>query len=173
MPDTETWKFINTFAPWLAALGTFTAAATALHLARRNTRIILHIEASWGVEILEEEDPIEFKTCLTIRLVNDGPRDITVTEADWDVPLGNEITRIVSECIPKLSTALPVRLWDGDEAYLRYDVELFDGVMPSSTMRATVYTSVGRVFTATLPGRVATGYKEAKERHRLKAESRG
>jgi hypothetical protein len=43
--DQETWRFINTFAPWLAALGTFSAAGMALYLALRSDRIALALQA--------------------------------------------------------------------------------------------------------------------------------
>jgi hypothetical protein len=34
--DQDTWRFINTFAPWFSAVGTLTAVAISLYLARRS-----------------------------------------------------------------------------------------------------------------------------------------
>lgn len=79
--DRETWKFLNTFAPWFAALGTFTAALTALHLAHRHARIRLRISAS--VETRNESERLV--SSVIIRVVNDGPRDVTITEAGWEI----------------------------------------------------------------------------------------
>ncbi len=39
----ETWQFVNTFAPWLSALGTIAAVITALYLARRADKIRLQL----------------------------------------------------------------------------------------------------------------------------------
>ena len=33
LPDENTWKFINTFAPWFSAIGTLAAVSTSLYLA--------------------------------------------------------------------------------------------------------------------------------------------
>jgi hypothetical protein len=41
--DQETWRFINTFAPWLSAIGTLTAVAVSLYLARRSDRQKLEV----------------------------------------------------------------------------------------------------------------------------------
>jgi ABC-type Fe3+ transport system permease subunit len=43
--DWETWRFINTFADWLAALGTVGAVVVALYLARKGNRIELEVRA--------------------------------------------------------------------------------------------------------------------------------
>ena len=41
--DRETWLFINSFAPWLAALGTVAAVIVALYLARRASRLDIRV----------------------------------------------------------------------------------------------------------------------------------
>ena len=46
MFDRETWQFINTFAPWVAGLGTLLAVYTALRLAGRQSRIL--VQLSWS-----------------------------------------------------------------------------------------------------------------------------
>jgi hypothetical protein len=43
--DRETWRFINTFAPWLSAVGTLVAVAVSLYLARKSNRIELEVSA--------------------------------------------------------------------------------------------------------------------------------
>lgn len=43
--DVEFWKFINTFAPWLSALGTIAAVVVSLYLARRDKSIRLEVSA--------------------------------------------------------------------------------------------------------------------------------
>jgi hypothetical protein len=44
MFDTETWKFINTFAPWVSAIGTIAAVITSLYLAIRDYKIRLKVD---------------------------------------------------------------------------------------------------------------------------------
>jgi hypothetical protein len=48
--DWETWRFVNSFADWAAALATFAAVLVALYLARREDRIKLEVEAGVRVE---------------------------------------------------------------------------------------------------------------------------
>jgi hypothetical protein len=43
--DQDTWRFINTFAPWAAALGTFGAVLVSLYLARKSNWIELEVRA--------------------------------------------------------------------------------------------------------------------------------
>ena len=46
----DTWEFINSFAPWLAAFGTVAAVIVSLYLARTDKRIRLAIYE--GVRII-------------------------------------------------------------------------------------------------------------------------
>lgn len=48
--DQETWRFINTFAPWLSALGTICAVVMSLYLARKGNRIELDVHAGIRIE---------------------------------------------------------------------------------------------------------------------------
>ena len=41
--DRETWKFINTFAPWVSALGTTAAVIVSLYLALRTARVKIRV----------------------------------------------------------------------------------------------------------------------------------
>jgi hypothetical protein len=43
--DKEIWQVINTFAPWLSAIGTVSAVIASLYLATRDRRISLKISA--------------------------------------------------------------------------------------------------------------------------------
>ena len=47
----KTWRFINTFAPWLSALGTITAVLVALYLARMDRRIQLEVSAGHRITL--------------------------------------------------------------------------------------------------------------------------
>jgi multisubunit Na+/H+ antiporter MnhE subunit len=71
----ETWQFINSFSPWLSAVGTIIAVIVALYLARLDKRIRLRVSAghrlvfSAGASI--PENPDEY---LVINIVNSGYR---------------------------------------------------------------------------------------------------
>jgi hypothetical protein len=82
MLDQETWRFINTFAPWLSAAGTVTAVAVSLYLARQDRRVRLSVNASiWILQTLGQEDHEEFITVNVIRSF----REITVTGFGWEI----------------------------------------------------------------------------------------
>lgn len=56
--DEETWKFINTFAPWLSAIGsTLSAVATSLWLAQRDRRVKLSVRASLRIWLIPGGGP--------------------------------------------------------------------------------------------------------------------
>ena len=70
----ETWKFINTFAPWLSAIGTLMAVAVSLYLARHDKRIRLEVNAGHRLLITEgQKGP--HPEYLLIRIVNIGHRE--------------------------------------------------------------------------------------------------
>jgi hypothetical protein len=149
--DRETWRFVNSFAPWLAALGTFTAALTALYLARRHARIRLRITAS--VET-ESDAPGKYVSCAVMKVVNDGPRDVTITEAYWELN-GDKGFDGNLTCN---SVVLPVRLRDGETVTFRgedlnnYLMFLGGALVPVGLrVKACARTSTGRVFGEWLP----------------------
>src|SRR5438128_5518971 len=43
MFDRDTWRFINSFAPWLPAVGTLTAVIVSLYLGRRAARLDVRV----------------------------------------------------------------------------------------------------------------------------------
>ena len=45
-PNTvETWHFVNSFTPWLAAFGTLAAVITSLYLASKQMKVKLRVSA--------------------------------------------------------------------------------------------------------------------------------
>ena len=53
--DEETWRFINSFAPWFSAIGTLLASLTAIYLARAGRRIRLSVSAGRIFLIVDSE----------------------------------------------------------------------------------------------------------------------
>lgn len=167
MPTKETWLFINTFAPWAAAIGSIGAVIVALYLARRSDQLRLDVSAGvrmvvmgGGLDALPEE-------VVTIRITNIGRREAEVIGLGWRIGI---FRRRYLEQMPSfnpLESPLPVRLRDGEEMFRRIplsptSVWLDDfvrtclGKWPRAEVkfiRIRVFTSVGRVFEARLePG---------------------
>ena len=79
MFDRETWLFINSFAPWLAALGTVAAVIVSLYLARRASQPDIRVFAnliSWFGQLLPK------KTFFRISVVNHS-RKAVVNTIQW------------------------------------------------------------------------------------------
>ena len=144
MFDRETWLFINSFAPWLAALGTVAAVIVSLHLARRASRldikVFAQIVATFGMEPSEE--------LLKIGVVNHG-RKAVVSQIAW-LSLGFGRRKKLWLVLPpnnRLSTRLPCELDFGKTADLFFPTSTFnetgrpllehvrDSVFPQLTVR--------------------------------------
>jgi hypothetical protein len=78
----ETWKFINTFAPWLSAVGTISAVITSLYLARKSRRIHLKVDAGLRT-LVQQGSPA--KEYVAITVVNRGDRAATIQSIGWKI----------------------------------------------------------------------------------------
>lgn len=161
MPDRETLRFINSFAPWFSALGTISAVVTALYLAQRDRRVNLRARASLRVQFIVGGGPGHGERFVSINVSNRGRRPATITG------LGFRIRGVQrGELLPSspMGSKIPIKLEDGDEAAYLYPLDVFCGglfqAMPAEAFRpfpalrlrtaqAIVATSVGRAFYAT------------------------
>src|SRR5687767_10569101 len=75
------WAFINTFAPWLSALGTLCAVTVSLWLARRASTP--RARAAVGIVYIFNT-PMGTQELLSFSLVNRGDRPITVSSIGWE-----------------------------------------------------------------------------------------
>ena len=112
MFDRETWLFINSFAPWLAALGTVAAVIVSLYLARRalrlDIRVFAQIVATFGMEPREE--------LFRIGVVNHGRKAVVSQLVWWPLGFGRRMHWIVLPPRNHLSTELPCELDFGEKA---------------------------------------------------------
>jgi hypothetical protein len=172
--DQETWRFINTFAPWAAALGTFTAAFIALHLARKGNRIALDVQAGIRKEfrMAGSSQPVLFRVGVKIpsdenapRLVwihvtNVGRRSATITHLFFR-PAWMKRGIFITPPRRTYSTGFPITLDDGkfaDYAWplteflanqpdkLRDEFKGFRGAIKLRFLRVCVATSTQDVF---------------------------
>lgn len=110
----STWRFINTFADWFAAIGSIMAAVVALYIASRASRI--YAKASVGHRIViavgDRGPPPEF---VMFKIVNNGDRPIRITGIGWRWGLFKRRYAMQNYSQVESST-LPVELSHGQEA---------------------------------------------------------
>jgi hypothetical protein len=160
MPDRETWRFINTFAPWFSALGTLTAVIVSLYLARRAAKLDVRVNLSVVSLFSQGQNLSGVPPYFNITVVNHG-REAVIKGIGWRQRWP---TRHVWSQIPPndpLSTKLPARLEFGDTATLLFPTTTFNADakpilehvklsrFPKLTvrlLRAGVYASTGEEF---------------------------
>lgn len=162
MPDYEAWKFINTFAPWVSALGTVAAVVTSLWLAGRDRLIHLSVRAA-----LCRQMGARFTT---VTVTNVGRRTATVGAIGWRIGWFRRLDLLGLKRQEFIwphyeGTELPAKLLDGDYAQFNHPLDVFaDAILNTldrrslrpwpylrfGTMQAIVSTTAGRTFYATI-----------------------
>ena len=151
MFDSETWKFINTFAPWLAAIGTLVAARTALKLARRETSMLVRMSCKLQladltgdtVQTIASEavqdgrlgpdygyESANLTEIVSFDIVNVGHRPVAVNSVYWKlkVPWKSVYLDFFFE---EISSAIPEELKEyGKKASYRMTLEQFESFLP-------------------------------------------
>ncbi len=115
--DKETWKFINTFAPWLSAIGTIAAVVVSLYLARQGSSIKLNITAGHRLRATPGiKGP--YPEYLVINIVNIGYRDVQITNIGWKIGFFKKQMQHAIQLIEPdgMSSPLPVWLKYGEQA---------------------------------------------------------
>ena len=159
--DIDTWKFINTFAPWLAAVGTISAVIVSLYLSRAEKPIKLEIRA--GHRIIIEPGAIgKHPEFLYISAINTGHRITTITNVGWKIGLFKKQHAI--QVVPNniSSSNLPIKIDDGEEAKWLIPLDLpenwierfsKDFLRPNPRwnvlwVKLQIHTSIGKTFEA-------------------------
>jgi hypothetical protein len=158
----DTWRFINTFAPWFSAIGTISAVVTSLYLAKKSGRVHLKVDA--GVRTIIQQG-IPSKDFVTIMVVNKGHRTATIQSVGWKLGFFRKTYFIQMPGPPILSSKLPQKLEDGESARYFFSIEPEGGdgwreqfkkaldkfkfpTLMAHSMKAQVHTSVGKTFEA-------------------------
>lgn len=160
--DEETWRFINTFAPWLSAFGTIAAVILSLYLARSDKRIKLDISAGHRIIVIPGNKDYR-PNYLYIHIVNIGHREVQIVNIGWKIGFF-KIEQSIQTLIPNdgMSSQMPIRLKDGEEAkyFIPLDEEpswirevIDKSLQPNPKIRIRfmklhVFTSVGNEFTS-------------------------
>ncbi|MGB2866564.1 MAG: hypothetical protein WBC05_24750 [Sedimentisphaerales bacterium] len=115
-PNTvETWHFVNSFAPWLAAFGTVAAVVTSLYLATRQTRVKLRVSAAHRLTVWTGQPQLP-REVLNIEVVNMGLCDVQVTKIEWKAGILRKRYLYQTISSNAYSSALPVHLAHGEQA---------------------------------------------------------
>jgi hypothetical protein len=155
--DKETWLFVNTFAPWLSALGTLGVVVLSLWLARRGSPILLKVRA--GHRLLAGQGMDHIPEYLFIGVVNVGIRKARITGVGWKIGWLKKQHAIQMLDNNLFSSSIPVDLDESQEAqflislqgtnWLNSFASDFIGKWPRLNCRSLkiqVWTSVGKVF---------------------------
>jgi hypothetical protein len=156
----EMLQLINSFAPWFSAMGTIAAACVALYLGLRRDRLKLRAAALHKVLIYEGGIRKDY---LEIRAVNTGFTKANVTGVDlqWG-RYKKKYAVFAKEFDPMLSSKSPIEIEPGQDSKYYYSWELWlssftaadqdeDQRLDPRTIKIRVWTSVGRLFNATIP----------------------
>ncbi len=125
MLDREAWRFINTFAPWLSAIGTIAAVIVSLYLARRAGRADVRVSAAIMNLISPGQKPADAPEFFDIRAVNHGFREVVIQGIMWRLRgLKPKFYFVIPPADP-YSTRLPVRLQYGERAQFMFPTRTF------------------------------------------------
>lgn len=155
----EDWKFINTFAPWFSAIGTFLAVCVSLYISHSTRKISLSISS--GIFVFNEDGIDEEH--LGINVTNIGYRTVFLNNA---VSISFQIGLFKKTNIgigfkyidASKSSSFPCKLGENETANLfikinhddvnwikNFREEHLSGHSPSS-LRIVVYPNVGKPF---------------------------
>ncbi len=161
----ETWKFINTFAPWFSAIGTISAVILSLYLARRDKNVRLAVSAGHRI-IIGPGSSEPYPEYLSIYVVNIGHRDAQLISIGWKIGFFKKRYAVQTTESGGLSSPLPIRLKDGEEAkyliplstkddWLKEFVDKMLTPFPrlqSRFIRIQAFTSIGKTFESKIEG---------------------
>lgn len=121
--DQETWRFINTFAPWFSAAGTTASVIVALYLARRGARVTLRVRAAVYKVVGQGMPVASGQEFLEIRATNVGMRETKIQGIMWRAGIIRKKRYVQIPPDSPLSTRLPARLTYGDEACFLFPLD--------------------------------------------------
>jgi len=154
------WQFINTFAPWLSAVGTLAAVIVSLYLARKRdtpkARLLVY-----DIMVVTAGDTRPPPHYVQFRVVNEGDRRVRITQIGWRYGLFKK-HHCVQLYEDSLSSKLPIELEHGQEAQWLIPMKMPDrewadyfanGFLSHApwpvwhwTLRGRAFSSLGNVF---------------------------
>ena len=163
MESCTTWECVNSFAPWLSAIGTILISGLALWLSVRDRFIRLSADFSGAVIA----NKIENNRVYSLHFVNIGPRDVRVVNFEWHwggvlflKPKIAFIQPYLNETVASLSSKLPVKLSDGESATLFFRLDFIEQLddpqsflFPKRNMKAIFRIFTSEIYLCTSVGK--------------------
>lgn len=165
--DPDTWKLINSFAPWLSGIGTITISSIALWLSLRNKSI--QVDASFSGGLIPSSNPNTLDQYVyVLSFVNTGPRPVTITNYKWIFrghPFGKKnfffTFPYLDPQFARLSSSFPVELTDGKQGNVFHPKSFFEELenhekflYPKSRVLAFYRVFTFRIFLVTSVGKL-------------------
>jgi hypothetical protein len=123
MPDQETWRFINSFAPWFSATATTASAIVALYLAVRTSRVKLRVHTDIYKVVGAGQSVGAGKEYLQVRATNIGFREATIQGVMWRTGCFRRKKYVQIPSDDLLSARVPVKLSYSEEASFLFPLE--------------------------------------------------
>jgi len=171
------WELVNSFANWIAAIGTVAAVWVSLLLANRIARPKADVSVGHRL-VLQPGSKGPAPEFIVFRVVNTGERPIRITQIGWRVGLFKKRYAVQMHDAAQ-SNKLPVDLEHGQEAqwFVPLDARqepwlvYFARGMLTPNPRISLLTLRGQVFTSL--GTVFEVWPEPTLRKKLRDASRG
>jgi hypothetical protein len=126
MWDRETWRFINSFAPWLSAIGTLSAVVVSLYMALRSSRLKFRVSAAISFLVPSGQVIASSPQYLTLKVTNQGFRDGMIQGIAWRPTGIRRKAFVVIPPVDPFSTKLPSKLSYGEFAQFLFPISRFD-----------------------------------------------
>lgn len=124
--DRDTWQFINTFAPWLSAVGTILAVIVSLYLANRDRQIKLRINAGVRKIVMSGQSIAQGTDVIDITVTNVGYRSARITTLYWKIGIFKKVRAVQLPGTMPWSAQLPCTLRDGDQASFPLELSIWE-----------------------------------------------
>ena len=156
------WELFNSFSSWLSAIGTIAAVVVSLWLASRSIRPKAKVSVGHRL-VIQPGAKGKYPEIIVFSIVNTGDRPIRITGIGWKLGALRWRRQALQIHDALQSSPMPVELAHGQEATWTVPLLLNEeGWMASfpkkmllphwrvscATLRATIFTSVGKTFVA-------------------------
>ena len=154
----EDWKFINTFAPWFSAIGTFLAVVVSLYLAHTSRRQKMKASASIMLMITQGQREEIYPEYVWLRATNMGHTKVKITNIGWNVGFFKKRTFLQTNPKNIYSSDIPVVVEEGEEVAWIIDIndnkwliDFYNDTLKKNlwnlwSLKFVVYTSKGKSF---------------------------
>lgn len=119
--STQILDLLRLLPDWLSAIGTIAAVIVALFLARRDQRI--RLAGSANVYVLFERGDLKNPHYVALTITNVGTRTFMLTGISWRTGVIKKHHFFILPPANDLSSRLPLKLADGDQAALYLPLE--------------------------------------------------